>query len=85
MIKLPSLIIKPVGHLVSDHRAHGPKVHGIIGILLKQRRLQDGGLRKGTKNESRQGHGREERAREKSATKGGGRALAGKTISFRLG
>ena len=36
------LVVEAVRHLVANHRAHRTVVHGVVGIRVEKRRLQDG-------------------------------------------
>src|SRR5208282_615346 len=42
-IVLASLVVKTVGQLVSDHQPNSAEVHGIVHVLVKERRLQNAG------------------------------------------
>mmetsp|Transcript_20016 Transcript_20016/g.36303 ORF Transcript_20016/g.36303 Transcript_20016/m.36303 type:complete len:301 (+) Transcript_20016:177-1079(+) len=42
-IKFPSLVIKPMRHLVANHCTHRSIVYGIVCFSIKERRLENGG------------------------------------------
>ena len=43
LVKHTALVVKSVGHLVADNHADSTEVGGIVGLHIKEGRLQDGG------------------------------------------
>ena len=43
LVEQAALVVKAVGHLVTDHHADGAVVHGVVRIRVEERRLEDTG------------------------------------------
>ena len=40
-VELAPLIVEAVSEFVTDHRADAAEIHGIVGLIIVERRLQD--------------------------------------------